>query len=924
MRSDCHIEKLSLETLCSIFQYLSSPKFVYKSLPLVSRQFRNAVYSQSIPLLVNVEIVYDDSRDDSNSACLIQLQDSIKILPRFHYTTIPKKPIIQWKSSATLVDERPADCCIEQLTKYSIGLEREIRLHANAITNEPGHLASYMEQLLKKGLNHSSRQMKIIFGNIEIQGKRNLFQKANSEDSIAGFLGYLKPQNIALWNWDTELIQEIGKNAIPTSIRIPIMKHDGHVTVKDFTSLQAMASLTRLELFRPYPRQPWGIEASAFSVLKQLPNLKELIIQSGRLVGRSDIYTESVLGLNDLEVLNMTAWTLGVAHGAQLLLKLKKLRSLQFIHVTTPDFWILLPSYNSPYFLDPKTELPMRNLVNIGLHYMQPDAGDFAIMVQGIIRCMPRLQKLTVRISRPIDSDYDLFTISRDTMERLLIRLAQKTDLNLVVLEIGSRMWASRKSYSDELVALFNNCKMKVQNITTESACQMNYLKREAVVFSDELITLAESEILAPSCAKHASFLFLLRTENPRYMSWFDPSRLIPQVTGWILAAFIFYLYLKFHLFPKILKQLVYDAPLDAEGILHQLHLRSINDRGFELFLHSTVADTKLPIEWLWATIEIPTINVVDVGTQSKIAIIDLSSPLKINGKDDLKVRQTISVDLCDDVHTVKTWIKRMSVMGVKEISKMSIEISFNLTVSIMGLLSFDRVECKKVIDLAELLDASGPSAQSLPKKKFKLSWLLPKKRQLTSPSWLNDLFPDPEITPFANPGLRFVEAGMNFKFSKIPGCNFSLGKIKFRSLLNGSTVGHVTIPGLFFTSESQNARVAIEVQAAALSQRPVTGALTTAKGVLKGALSGIKNGVLYGDWGAQALILGIKDITIENQNGKQVWWVTEIFNDLEFEHDLDAIRKLKSKLGESTSDLSVGLLTMVLGVAEQSNCPIM
>ncbi|KAJ3258047.1 hypothetical protein HK103_004040 [Boothiomyces macroporosus] len=463
MRADCDIEKLSLETLCSIFQYLPSPKFVYKSLPLVSRQFRNAVYSQSIPLLVNVEIVYDEARDDSNSACLIQLQDSIKILPRFSYITIPKKPVVQWKSSATLVDDKPNECCSEQLTKYSIGLEREIRLHANAITNEPGHLASYMEQLLKKGLTNSSRQMKIIFGNIEIQGKRNLFQKNNSEDAIAGFLGYLKPQNIALWNWDTEIIQEIGKNAIPTSIRIPIMKHDGHVTVKDFTSLQAMASLTRLELFRPYPRQPWGIEASAFSVLNQLPNLKELIIQSGRLVGRSDIYTEAVLGLKELEVLNMTAWTLGVAHGAQLLLKLKKLRSLQFIHVTTPDFWILLPSYNSPYDIDPKTELPMRNLVNIGLHYMQPDAGDFAIMVQGIIRCMPRLQKLTVRISRPIDSDYDLFAISRDTMERLLIRLAQKTDLNLVVLEIGSRMWASRKSYSDELVALFSNCKMKVQ-----------------------------------------------------------------------------------------------------------------------------------------------------------------------------------------------------------------------------------------------------------------------------------------------------------------------------------------------------------------------------------------------------------------------------------------------------------------------------
>jgi hypothetical protein len=70
---------------------------------------------------------------------------------------------------------------------------------------------------------------------------------------------------------------------------------------------------------------------------------------------------------------------------------------------------------------------------------------------------------------------------------------------------------------------------------------------------------------------------------------------------------------------------------------------------------------------------------------------------------------------------------------------------------------------------------------------------------------------------------------------------------------------------------------------------------------------------------------MGFKDIIIENEEGRVVWWMDELLEGIEFEHDLDAVRKARSKIsGEKTSDLNEALLRMISQALRQSNCPIM
>lgn len=331
-------------------------------------------------------------------------------------------------------------------------MERVIRLHANAITENPHFLVSYIDQLLKRGFK---RLFRVLFGTVEIQGN----QSWNSRD-LACFLGVLKPQTIALWSWDTNLIREIALVANPQCIRLPIMKYEGNITEQDFSAISGMP-LTKLELFRPFPRQPWGIEAGAFQVLSSIPTLTHLMILSGRLINRHDLFVDAVLQLRQLKVLNLSAWGLSAQHGAQLLNVLSHLTSIQFIHITSPDFWLYLPSYHQP--TDSIRNQSDLSLAHLGISFMAPDHGDLANMIQGIIRCLPCLSSLTIRISRPTNSEYEFFMIPRDVLERMLRRLEGKTELKMVVFEIGSRLWSSRKSYGEELELTFQNSKMKVR-----------------------------------------------------------------------------------------------------------------------------------------------------------------------------------------------------------------------------------------------------------------------------------------------------------------------------------------------------------------------------------------------------------------------------------------------------------------------------
>jgi hypothetical protein len=116
-----------------------------------------------------------------------------------------------------------------------------------------------------------------------------------------------------------------------------------------------------------------------------------------------------------------------------------------------------------PSLYNPKPSV-QNHLRFLGLTYMEPDSGDFAIMVEGLIRCLPQLTSLSLRINqRQNDSHYDFFSIPRDYLERQLRRLEARTTVNEVTMELMVRMMGSRKSYADDLVASFERSRMKVK-----------------------------------------------------------------------------------------------------------------------------------------------------------------------------------------------------------------------------------------------------------------------------------------------------------------------------------------------------------------------------------------------------------------------------------------------------------------------------
>jgi hypothetical protein len=129
--------------------------------------------------------------------------------------------------------------------------------------------------------------------------------------------------------------------------------------------------------------------------------------------------------------------------------------------------------------------------------------------------------------------------------------------------------------------------------------------------------------------------------------------------------------------------------------------------------------------------------------------------------------------------------------------------------------------------------------------------------------------------------------------------------------MLHGSQFAKVKINGLSLFDNSRYARLIVEVSPSALSDRPITGAVTSMKGVIKGVLKGAVNGLIHGDWGAQAMILGVKDIEIRNERNREVWWIKELLTNIEIEHDLDAVRKVKTKIGKKTGNFQSALSRM-------------
>ena len=107
---------------------------------------------------------------------------------------------------------------------------------------------------------------------------------------------------------------------------------------------------------------------------------------------------------------------------------------------------------------------------------------------------------------------------------------------------------------------------------------------------------------------------------------------------------------------------------------------------------------------------------------------------------------------------------------------------------------------------------------------------------------------------PFIKPFLGGLYAGLSIQFETIPALQFSLQKIDFDLFLNGHVVANCTIEQLEF-KDIKDATIMIKIVPLS-TYRPITGSISIAKGFMKGAINGVANGLLFGDWGNKSMVI--------------------------------------------------------------------
>ncbi|KAJ3194378.1 hypothetical protein HK101_002851 [Irineochytrium annulatum] len=458
------LEGLPSETLWRIFVLTDSPRLVYTVLPRVSRKFNAAVRACCVVIQANVDLISEEEEEGA-SAALLQTPDPPRLLKSFRHVVVPSvapptlsplaSPCQSTPTKPSPLGLNPAGTGYAPATPVStptlylstpVGVsssgghpgngrsddevsvihvagERLIKVHMNAIPlDNPTILVDYVRELLRRGAAGSGkRSVKIVFGTVQVKGRRGTI----APEVLGGFISAIKPLNIQLWWWDSDLIEHLPSTT--AALRLPNMRADGHIQPRDLALLASggASSLRRLELFRPMPRQPWGLEAGAFAPLSALPKLTELVVRSGRLIGTHEMLTTGVLGINNLSVLELP-WSIDSRLGVRLIHGLPRLRRLQYVHVTSPDFFQGLPTFYENAF-EVMTAPPgsavkpivaanaLTSLRALGLNYMEPEGGDLSVMVEGIVRCLPQLKEMVLRInSRQSENAYDFFAIPRE------------------------------------------------------------------------------------------------------------------------------------------------------------------------------------------------------------------------------------------------------------------------------------------------------------------------------------------------------------------------------------------------------------------------------------------------------------------------------------------------------------------------------
>lgn len=276
------------------------------------------------------------------------------------------------------------------------------------------------------------------------------------------------------------------------------------------------------------------------------------------------------------------------------------------------------------------------------------------------------------------------------------------------------------------------------------------------------------------------------------------------------LTTFVGFLILIGWLFKELLPYLVAKVieliPTEKEPVFHKVALRDLTDDAIQLQLDLDIPYTKLPLPFLFLEATIPTIKVINVETGLAIGTVMLSEPITLNGNRDLNISQTLTINITPGISTIKHLITQIMVGGQSEVEKVTLGVSFELDLTILGCITCLGIECKKNINLGVLERQKSAFREKIKTKTVRrrewdqflensLTFILGLKRipifytfprLLEEPKEANyfaipvicpivdrlfaDLLPNPEIQLFGSPQLGSLNAGVDVLFSRPPG----------------------------------------------------------------------------------------------------------------------------------------------------------
>jgi hypothetical protein len=404
---------------------------------------------------------------------------------------------------------------------------------------------------------------------------------------------------------------------------------------------------------------------------------------------------------------------------------------------------------------------------------------------------------------------------------------------------------------------------------------------------------------------------------------------------------------------PYIIALVIEKAPLDKEPILHCINFKSITEKGLSISIIAEIPETVLPIPFFWITVKIPIMKVHNNENKTKVMELFIKNEITLTGKYDMTLNLDLNV-VIEEVEVSKL-MKICMFGGIKDIDRITLILDWEMDLDIFGFV-LKSVRCKKVINLGEL---QSLKTKTRLKKEFKRADLLRKRNEenqnllnlaeqpesekdvvqriveydelkmnempllkINPPKNIENLLPVLSLLPFVNPRLGVIEAGINISFRKPPGLNIRFKTLSFESVFNDKTVAKITIREFELSQFSKDAVLKVQVVPVAISN-PIKGPFVTLNSVLNGFVKGAMNGILYGEWGKDSTIIGVRKIKFETYGG-EVQWVMGLLNGLEYDYELEAAKQVGGIVLEKTNDLNTAVVQLTTAIIQQSECSIM